>query len=58
MSQKALRTKMLAYKDLSLNEDINSKDQISVYDIEKKDLICMAILGMGDNLRDGVTRTI
>jgi len=40
-----MRTICLAYKDISLDTDIITKDERNIFEIEKKDLTLFAILG-------------
>ncbi len=54
MADNALRTIVLAYKDLGPNEDITNKDRLGVFDIETKDLTLCAIFGIKDILREEV----
>jgi Ca2+ transporting ATPase len=58
MAQKALRTIVMAYKDLTINEDLSTKNQQGVYTVEEKDLVCCAILGIADVLREEVPKAI
>lgn len=48
MSQRALITVYLAYKDLSADEDLTTKDIRGVYDVEKHDLTLVGFLGIRD----------
>lgn len=54
MADNALRTIVLGYKELNSNEDMESKDKLGVFDVETKDLICLAIFGIKDILREEV----
>jgi len=58
MANKALRTICLAYKDLTGNEDMNTKDKLGVYDYETKDLILIYVFGIADIVRPEVPRAI
>ncbi len=58
MAQKALRTIVMAYKDLTINEDLSTKNNLGVYKVEESDLTCMAILGIADVLRPEVPLAI
>lgn len=54
-----MRTLCLAFKDLGSNEeDVEPTDEKGVRDIEKHDLILVAICGIRDNLRDGVPEAV
>lgn len=55
MADNALRTIVLGYKVLKDNgEDMETKNNLGVYDFETKDLICLAIFGIKDILREEV----
>ncbi len=58
MADKALRTICLAYKTISKKSDIQSKDEKGVRNIEKSDLILVAICGIKDILREGVKEAV
>eukprot|EP01017_Pseudomicrothorax_dubius_P024496 TRINITY_DN2602_c0_g4_i1.p1 TRINITY_DN2602_c0_g4~~TRINITY_DN2602_c0_g4_i1.p1 ORF type:complete len:1110 (-),score=290.43 TRINITY_DN2602_c0_g4_i1:194-3523(-) len=58
MANQALRTICIAYREIAGNEDLTSKDPKNVYDIEKKDLICIGLLGIKDILRQEVPGAI
>lgn len=58
MAGRALRTICLAYRNLSGNEDLTSKDSKNVYDIEIHDLTLVGILGIKDVLRYEVPRAV
>ena len=58
MAMKALRTICIAYKDIGEYEDIESKDERNVYEIEKSDLIIIGIFGIRDALRKGVAESV
>ncbi|CAD8181544.1 unnamed protein product [Paramecium pentaurelia] len=51
MNFQAIRTIGLAYKELNGNEDLVSKNEHEVYDIETENLILIAIVGFKDVLR-------
>lgn len=54
MATQSLRTIGLAYKNLNGNEDITSKNDKGVYDVETQNLILIAIIGIKDILRPEV----
>jgi Ca2+ transporting ATPase len=54
MAIQSLRTIGLAYKNLNGNEDITSKNDKGVYDVETQNLILIAIIGIKDILRPEV----
>jgi len=54
MAQNALRTICVAYKDLNGNEDLDSKDNLGVYNVETNDLTMLAIFGIADIIRPEV----
>lgn len=54
MADNALRTIVLAYKELKPTDDMITKDHLGVYDFETKELTCMAIFGIKDILREEV----
>eukprot|EP00335_Anophryoides_haemophila_P000474 CAMPEP_0205850056 /NCGR_PEP_ID=MMETSP1019-20131125/61054_1 /ASSEMBLY_ACC=CAM_ASM_000403 /TAXON_ID=46462 /ORGANISM="Anophryoides haemophila, Strain AH6" /LENGTH=58 /DNA_ID=CAMNT_0053197073 /DNA_START=319 /DNA_END=495 /DNA_ORIENTATION=+ len=58
MADNALRTICLAYKDITGSEDIETKDNLGVYDIEMKDLTMVAIFGIADIIRPEVPPAI
>ncbi|CAD8152014.1 unnamed protein product [Paramecium octaurelia] len=58
MGYQALRTLAFAYKDLNGDEDLVSKNQREVYDIEEKDLTLIAIVGIKDILRAEIPQAI
>jgi len=51
MADNALRTIVLGYKELKSGDDLTTKDRLGVFDIETKDLTCIAIFGINDILR-------
>ncbi len=58
MADKALRTICLAYKELQGNEDLVTKDNLGVYDVETKDLVLMGIFGIADVIRPEVPNAV
>lgn len=54
MADNALRTIVLAYRELNGSEDITTKDKLGVFDVETKDLTLFAIFGIKDILREEV----
>mmetsp|Transcript_55738 Transcript_55738/g.77294 ORF Transcript_55738/g.77294 Transcript_55738/m.77294 type:complete len:205 (+) Transcript_55738:1793-2407(+) len=54
MADNALRTICLAYKELNGNEDMNTHDDLGVYDVETKDFILIAVFGIADVIRPEV----
>lgn len=54
MANNALRTICIAYKELNGGEDLESKDNLGVYDVETKDLTLMGIFGIADIVRPEV----
>ncbi|EAR94179.2 calcium-translocating P-type ATPase, PMCA-type protein (macronuclear) [Tetrahymena thermophila SB210] len=54
MAEKGLRTIGIAYKQVYPNDDINSKDNMNVREIEKSNLILIGVLGIEDVLRPEV----
>ena len=60
MADEALRTIVLAYKPITGKEDMDEKtiDKVKLYDIEKKDFILIAIIGIADMLRPEVPGAI
>lgn len=54
MANDALRTIGIAYKDLSGSEDLETKDNLGVYDVETKDLVLLGIFGIADIVRPEV----
>lgn len=51
MAGRALRTICLAYKEISLKEDLVTKDSKGVFDVELHDMTLVAVLGIKDILR-------
>lgn len=58
MANNALRTICIAYKELNGNEDLESKDNLGVYDVETKDLTLMGIFGIADIVRPEVPAAV
>jgi len=58
MANNALRTICIAYKELNGNEDLESKDNLGVYDVETKDLTLMGIFGIADIVRPEVPSAV
>ncbi|KRX11210.1 P-type ATPase, cytoplasmic domain N [Pseudocohnilembus persalinus] len=58
MANQALRTIVLAYKDLDGNVDLETKDQMGVYDIESKNLTLAAVFGIADVIRPEVPHAV
>lgn len=54
MADNALRTIVLAYKELKDSDEMETKNNLGVYDIETKDLVCISIFGIKDILREEV----
>lgn len=48
MAENSLRTLCLAYKKLRPTSDLESKDDKGVFEIEKTELICVALIGVKD----------
>jgi magnesium-transporting ATPase (P-type) len=48
MANKSLRTLCIAYKKISDNDDFVTKDEKGVFEIEKSNLILLAIIGVQD----------
>jgi Ca2+ transporting ATPase len=58
MADNALRTICLAYKEISGNEDLSTKDHLGVFDVETHDLILMGVFGIADVVRAEVPRAL
>lgn len=58
MATKALRTIGVAYKIIQDDDDLETKDQFGIREIEKENFILICILGIKDNLRAGVRKSI
>lgn len=58
MANQALRTICVAYKDLNGSEDIKSRDDKGVYNIERDSLTLCFIFGIKDILRQEVPLAI
>jgi len=54
MATKALRTICIAYKEISGDEDLATRDDKNVYEVEKNDFILLGVLGIRDILRKEV----
>ncbi len=57
MASQALRTIIIAHKDVQ-NQSFSDKDDKGVYEVEKKDLTMVALLGIKDILRKEVPSAI
>jgi Ca2+ transporting ATPase len=57
MAEESLRTLVLAYKHLGI-EDIETTDNLGVFDVEKRNLIFLAIIGVKDIPRPEVPHAI
>ncbi len=58
MADNALRTIVLAYREIKDSDDVESKNNLGVFDIETKDLTCLAIFGIKDILREEVPKAV
>lgn len=58
MATRALRTIVIAFRDLTGSEDINTKDEKGVFMIEKSNLTLLAVFGIKDILRQEVTEAV
>ena len=58
MANKSLRTLCLAYKKLRPTSDLETKDDKGVFEIEKSELVCIAIIGVKDIPRPEVPDAI
>lgn len=58
MASNALRTIVLAYRDLDGSENLSTKDDKGVYEVEKNNLTMFAIFGIKDILREEVPRAV
>lgn len=54
MANKALRTICIGYKEITGDEDLVTKDDKNVYEIEKSNFILLGVLGIRDILRKEV----
>jgi P-type Ca2+ transporter type 2B len=54
MAESSLRTLCLAYKPISDTENVESKDQKGIYEVEKNNLTMLCILGVRDIPRQEV----
>jgi len=57
MAEESLRTLCLAYKDIGL-EDLETSDNHGVYDVEKRNMVFIAIIGVKDIPRPEMAHTI
>ena len=58
MAENALRTIVLAYRDIKDTDDIITKDRLGVFDIETKNLTLLAIFGIKDIVREEVPNAV
>lgn len=58
MADNALRTIVLAYRELKDSDDLETKNNLGVFDIETKSLTCIAIFGIKDILREEVPEAV
>lgn len=58
MAIRALRTICVGYKEITGNEDLHTKDDKGVYDVEKSGFTCIAIFGIMDVLRQEVPTAV
>jgi len=58
LADQALRTICIAYKDVTGNEDFESKDDKNVHEIEKSGFILIGVLGIRDILRKEVKAAV
>lgn len=58
MAQNSLRTLCLAYKKISNHDNFETKDKRGVYEVEKNNLILIAIVGVRDVPRPEVPEAI
>jgi P-type E1-E2 ATPase len=58
MASNSLRTLSLAFKKISDDHDLSQKNRRGVYNVEKDDLILLAVLGVRDNPRQEVPEAI
>lgn len=58
MADNALRTICLAYREISGSEDLATKDNLGVFNIETQDLIFMGVFGIADVIRPEVPRAL
>jgi len=57
MAEESLRTLCFAYKDIGI-EDIDTVDNLGVFDVEKRNMVFIAIIGVKDIPRPEVKRAI
>lgn len=48
MANKSLRTLCIGYKKLGPLDDLETKDEKGIFNVEKKDFIVLAIIGVQD----------
>ena len=58
MADQALRTICIAYKEFTGNEDLETKDDKDVYEVEKSGFILLGVLGIRDILRKEVKAAV
>lgn len=58
MATNALRTICIAYKDLSPNDDITTKNEQGVFTIENENFTLMGIFGIADVIRPEVPHAV
>lgn len=57
MAEESLRTLCFAYKDIGI-EDIDNADNLGIYDVEKKNMVFICIVGVKDIPRPEVPHAI
>ena len=57
MAEESLRTLCFAYKDIGI-EDIDTADNLGVYDVEKHSMVFIAVIGVKDIPRPEVPHAI
>lgn len=58
MAKQSLRTLCFAYKKLRPTSDLETKDERGVFEVEKSELVCLAIIGVKDIARPEVPEAI
>ena len=58
MAEESLRTLCLAYREVGENQNLDAKDDKGVYEVEKKQLVMLCILGVRDIPRPEVYSAI
>jgi Ca2+ transporting ATPase len=58
MANKSLRTLCIGYKKLTAHDDLETKDSKGIFDVEQKDFIVLAIIGVQDIPRPEVPHAI